>query len=399
MRLIYTLLIHLHSYIMAVAAWFEPKAAKWVQGRKHWKLDLSQKINNHEQYIWIHCASAGEFEQAIPLIKKIGQEKPELKAAVSFFSPSGFDMYQDSELAAIFFYFPIDTRMHAESLLSLLNPAFVIFIKNEIWWNALMVLKEKSIPTYLVNANSGRKRNAFYQYYLDKVYPLFTKIFYVSAYGDTKLDKVIENKNTAFTDTILEDFCKDSLVIILGSSRKTEEALMALFYKQYSVRYPALKMIVAPHEYNESKCIELEKIFSDWQIPNAGEVIRYTDYQHTSNNRILFLDRKGILKFAYRYADIAFIGGGFGKSVHNMSEAAVYGLPTIFGPRYFKFEEVKELVRLKAAFPINDYAAFENRLQLLINDTTLRTDISTKLATYFSQQEKTAAKIISAILK
>ncbi len=203
MRLIYTLLIHLHSYIMAVAAWFEPKAAKWVQGRKHWKLDLSQKINNHEQYIWIHCASAGEFEQAIPLIKKIGQEKPELKAAVSFFSPSGFDMYQDSELAAIFFYFPTDTRKHAESLLSLLNPAFVIFIKNEIWWNALMVLKEKSIPTYLVNADSGRKRNVFYQYYLDKVYPLFTKIFYVSAYGDTKLDKVIENKNTAFTDGIV----------------------------------------------------------------------------------------------------------------------------------------------------------------------------------------------------
>lgn len=399
MYVCYSIFIRFYGILMLLGSFFNKKAKKWVSGRKKWENSLTEKLTKSDLYCWIHCASAGEFEQAIPLIKGIRNQEPGIKTAVSFFSPSGFEMYQDSGLADVFFYIPLDTRQNAANLIKILNPSFAIFIRNEIWWNMLTVLKEKNIPAYLVNANSERHRNAFYKYYLNKTYPFFTKIHDTQTFGNTKLEKVIENKNAVFNDRILEDFCRDSFVIILGSSWKVEESLIALFYKQHLLKYSNLKIIVAPHEYNENKFNDLKETFSDWQVPEIDDVIKYTNFFNTNNKRILFLDKKGILKYAYRYADIAFIGGGFGKSVHNISEAAVYSLPTIFGPNFSKFEDAKELVNLKVAFPVNDYMEFENKLIQLINDAELRTAISQKLNMYFSQQENATAKIISEILK
>jgi 3-deoxy-D-manno-octulosonic-acid transferase len=397
MHSFYQIFIRLYGLSIKIASFFNAKAHKLVLGRNNWERNLTNRIKKSEAYCWIHCASAGEFEQAIPLLKNLRVKNSDLRIAVSFFSPSGFEMYQDSKLADLFFYFPLDTKQNAAKLVEILNPEFVIFIRNEIWWNVLSILKEKNIPTYLVNANSEQKRTIFYQYYLDKTYPLFTKIFDTKTFGNTKLDKVIENKNVLFSDQILEDFCKDSFVIIAGSSWQTEESFIALFYKAYAQKYPKLRIIIAPHEFNEIKRDELEKTFSDWQVPEMSDVISYSTYSLKQNKRVLFLDKIGILKYAYRYADIAIIGGGFGKSVHNVSEAAVYGIPTLFGPNYHKFEETIALVNGQVAFSINDYKEFESRLLSLIADHALRNTISDKLYLYFSAQSNVSKHIINEI--
>lgn len=399
MYVCYAGFIRFYGLLMHLGVFFNKKAEKWAEGQKAWEKDLEKNLTKSDQHCWIHCASAGEFEQAIPLIKSIRNREPSIRVIVSFFSPSGMDMYKDSGLADVFFYFPLDTKQNAATLVELLNPKFAIFIRNEIWWNVLTVLKEKNIRAYLVNANLEQKRSFIYKKYLSKTYPLFTKIFNTKTYGNTKLEKVIENKITLFNDEILEDFCKDSFVFILGSSWLTEESFAALFYKNNCRKFPHAKFIIAPHEFDASKHSELKKIFSDYQVPDVNDVIKYSNYDNKKNKRILFLDKKGILKYAYRYADIAYIGGGFDKSVHNISEAAVYGIPTIFGPNFSKFEEAKQLVDLKAAFPVNDYKEFENILIQLINNTEFRMAISQKLNDYFSQQENTADKIISEILK
>jgi 3-deoxy-D-manno-octulosonic-acid transferase len=377
---------------MLLASFFNKKAEIWIKSRENWQRVLLKGIGKIEQYCWIHCASAGEFEQAIPLINKIKNRQPRIKIAVSFFSPSGFEMYKNSDFADLYFYFPMDTRRNAEKLVKILNPCFVIFIRNEIWWNVLSSLKEKNIPTYLVNANLKQKRNNFYQYYLNKTYPLFTKVFDTETYGNTKLEKVTENKNTIFSDDIVEGFCNNSFVIILGSSWQTEESFMALFYKKYCKKYPNLKIIIAPHEFDDKKTDNLQNLFGQ-------KISTYTKYSiESTKHSILFLDKKGILKFVYRYANIAFIGGGFEKTVHNISEAAVFGIPTVFGPYFHKFEEAIELVKLQVAFPVNDYKVFEHKLIEVIENNELQKSIKDILQNYFSFQQNVSSKIIDDIL-
>lgn len=399
MRCFYSFLVFLFSKILPFAALFNVKARKWVKNRHDWEKYLAKELTKKGSYTWIHCASAGEFEQAVPLIEKIKKYNKERKIAVSFFSPSGYEMYKDSGIADLFFYLPLDTNKNALILIKILNPVCVLFIRNEIWWNLLATLKDNNIPVYLVNANKSQKRNLFYQFYLKQTQPLFTKIFHTDTYGNTKLEKVIANKNSNFKDDILEDFCKNSLVITLGSSWKVEESLISTYYKNHCNKYPNLKIVIAPHEYNEKKHDELIKIFSDWQTPSIIDVIPYTNYSSENNKRILFLDKKSMLKYVYRYTDIAFIGGGFDKTVHNISEAAVYGKPTLFGPNYCKFEEVNDLVHLNTAFPVTNYKELEEKLTALINDNALRNSISVKLNDYFESHQHSAEKIISEILQ
>jgi 3-deoxy-D-manno-octulosonic-acid transferase len=196
MRSIYQIFIRLYGLSIKIASFFNAKAHKLVLGRNNWERNLTNRIKKSEAYCWIHCASAGEFEQAIPLLKNLRVKNSGLRIAVSFFSPSGFEMYQDSKLADLFFYFPLDTKQNTAKLVEILNPEFVIFIRNEIWWNMLTILKEKNIPTYLVNANSDQKRNVLYQYYLDKTYLLYLQKYLILKHLEIQnWIRVIENKN------------------------------------------------------------------------------------------------------------------------------------------------------------------------------------------------------------
>ena len=389
MRLFYLFFIHFYDFLMRFAGFFNQKAKNWCVVRKNWETDLQQKMDSGVNYCWIHCASAGEFEQAIPIINNLRCTMYDVRIAVSFFSSSGFEMYKNSDLADLFFYFPLDTKKNAEKLVEILKPSFAIFIRNEIWLNVLTSLNKKNIPTFLVNANLQQKRNYFYQLFLNKTYPFFTKIFDTKTFGNTKLERVVENRNTVFNDAILEDFCKDSFVIILGSSWLEEERFIIDFYKKNKEKNPNLKIVIAPHENLSLNSFELKKSYVNW----------LSFYRNYTNGNILVLDKKGILKYAYRHADIAFIGGGFDKGVHNVSEAAVYGIPTIFGSNYHKFEEINELVNLDVAFPVKNYIELEQKLLELMNDSDKRNTIKNKLTTYFSSHEQVAKTIVTEIDK
>lgn len=376
---------------MQFASIFSQKAKNWCLVRRNWEVDLSQKIKPTVNYCWIHCASAGEFEQAIPLINRIKNQESRVKTkiAVSFFSSSGFELYKDSNLADLFFYFPLDTKNNAKKLIEILQPTFVIFIRNEIWFNILSALKNKQIPTFLVNANLQQKRNFFYTLFLKKAYSLFSTIFDTKTCGNTKLVRVIENKNVIFNNEVLKDFCKDSFVIILGSSWLKEEEFIIEFYKKNKSKISNLKIIIAPHENLSINIFKLKQC--------VGDVLSF--YSKYKSGKILILDKKGILKYAYRYADIAFIGGGFGNGVHNVTEAAVYGIPTVFGTNYAKFEEVNELVNLQLAFPVNNYTEFEVKLIEFINNSGKRNDIKNKLTAYFSSHATISENIVEEMLK
>lgn len=395
----YSILIQCYRLLLHFAALFNKKARNWLEVRKNWQLELSEKTTPNNNYCWVHCASAGEFEQAIPLLQAIKSADSSLKIAVSFYSSSGFELYKDSSEADLFFHFPIDTKKNAHRLIQLLRPAFALFVRNEIWWNTLSQLKTKGIPSFLVNASNKRKRSFIYQKYLDKAYPLFTKIFDTSIYGHTKLEKVISNKKEAFEDRILASFCKDATVVLVGSSWQTEESYIASFYQSYRAEFPNLKIILAPHDYDENKAAELRKVFSAGQAADMDDVALYSSYINKNNNpRILFLDKKGILKYAYRFAAIAFIGGGFDKTVHNAAEAAVYGIPTIFGPNYTKFEEIVDLVNQHNAFPVSNYEDLETHLAGWLSNPQKLSEINSGLSIYFEQQSMASGRMIAEIL-
>lgn len=389
MRLFYLFFIHFYGFLMRFAGFFNQKAKNWCVVRKNWETDLQQKMDSGVNYCWIHCASAGEFEQAIPIINNLRCTMYDVRIAVSFFSSSGFEMYKNSDLADLFFYFPLDTKKNSEKLVEILKPSFAIFIRNEIWLNVLTSLNKKNISTFLVNANLQQKRNYFYQQFLNKTYPFFTKIFDTKTFGNTKLERVVENRNTVFNDANLEDFCKDSFVIILGSSWLEEERFIIDFYKKNKEKNPNLKIVIAPHENLSLNSFELKKSYVNW----------LSFYRNYTNGNILVLDKKGILKYAYRHADITFIGGGFDKGVHNVSEAAVYGIPTIFGPNHHKFEEINELVNLDVAFPVKNYIELEQKMLELMNDSDKRNTIKNELTTYFSSHEQVAKTIVTEIDK
>lgn len=390
MHLLYSVLIYLYGFLFHIVAFFNNKAIKIVNGRKLYSRQ-TLKLNQDSECIWLHCASAGEMEQAIPIINAIRAKHKNYLIAVSFYSSSGFEQYCHTSYADYYFYFPLDTKKNALKIISTLEPKLAIFIRSEIWWNILSALKENKIPTYLVNANLKQKQNFLYQYYLEKNYPLFTKIFDTKNYGNTKIEQVLLNQRLDFKDERLAEFCKNSYVILLGSSWQKEEELMATFYKNNKAHFNNLKIMIAPHEWNDRKQNELVLLF--------GEAVNtYSSFDKNNIASILLLDKKGILKYAYRYADIAFIGGGFGKGVHNVSEAAVYGIPTIFGPKYDKFEEIIDLVIYEISFVVTDRTSFEEQLIELMNNASLRNSIKEKAAHYFDKQTDCAAKIISEIL-
>lgn len=395
MHFLYNLLIALYGFFIRVAAVCNTKAKRREIGSKHWEIQLKSVENIPQSVVWIHCASAGEFEQAIPIIQEINQKHPSYFIAVSFFSPSGYELYKDSSLADIFFYFPLDTVENARKIIQLLQPRKVLFIRNEIWWNILLELNKQQIQTYLIN-NSLVKNNSFiYQFYIEKTLPLFTAIFNTQVYGNTKLERVLENKVMGFKDDKLDNFCKQSFVLILGSSWSTELQYIFKFYKKYSIHFPALKIIIAPHEFDENT---LNKICKNHHIPK-NEIQLYSDYNLSKNANFLLLDKKGILKYAYRYADIAFIGGGFDKTVHNTSEAIVYGIPTLFGPNFSKFEEVIEFIKNGIAFPIGSYDEFEKKVLSILWHPKIKEEIKKKSESFFSRQQATSERIISEIMQ
>lgn len=370
------------SLFIRLVSPFKRKARLMIDGHKSVFNLLEKEIDKKAKYIWFHVASLGEFEQARPLIEEIKNSKPEYKILLTFFSPSGYEVRYNYPLADIVTYLPFDTKKNARRFLELTNPHMVIFIKYEFWYNYINEIYQRRIPVYLVSAIFRKNQSFFkklrspyrnmlslYTHFFvqdDESHKLLQKhgIKNVTVAGDTRIDRVIEIQKQTVNLPIVEKFIdKGSIIFIAGSSWPADEDIFINYFNSH----PNLKLIIAPHEIDESHLTEIEKKLSRPSQRYSG--LTDTD---TVNTDCMIIDCFGLLASVYRYADIGYIGGGFGDGIHNLPEAAVYGIPVIFGPNFIKFREAHDLIATGGGFTIKNRDEFNKLMESFINEPELR---------------------------
>ena len=378
----YNLGIYFMSLFIRLVSPFKRKARLMIDGHKSVFNLLEKEIDKKAKYIWFHVASLDEFEQARPLIEEIKNSKPEYKILLTFFSPSGYEVRYNYPLADIVTYLPFDTEKNARRFLELTNPHMVIFIKYEFWYNYINEIYQRRIPVYLVSAIFRKNQSFFkklrspyrnmlslYTHFFvqdDESHKLLQKhgIKNVTVAGDTRIDRVIEIQKQTVNLPIVEKFIdKGSIIFIAGSSWPADEDIFINYFNSH----PNLKLIIAPHEIDESHLTEIEKKLSRPSQRYSG--LTDTD---TVNADCMIIDCFGLLASVYRYADIGYIGGGFGDGIHNLPEAAVYGIPVIFGPNFIKFREAHDLIATGGGFTIKNRAEFNKLMESFINEPELR---------------------------
>ena len=360
MLLIYNIGINLYFCAIYVASFFNKKAKLWLTGRNN---VIYKKF---EKSLWFHFASLGEFEQGRPLLEQVRKNQPEIKIVVTFFSPSGYEIRKNTPLADAVYYLPLDTAANAREFIEAINPEAAIFTKYEYWYHYFNELHKNEIPLYVISG-IFRPGQVFFKWYggLHRKMLGFVTYFFVQdttskellqtlgisnveVSGDTRFDRVWANAQHPTELPAINQFKNDHKLFIAGSTWPDDEALVATLVKDYA----DWKFIFAPHEIGEDK---IEKLIG---LLPLNSVIRYSQIEGNqlslNNYQTLIIDNIGMLSSLYQYADVAFIGGGFGAGIHNTLEAAAFGLPVIFGPNYDKFKEAKDLISIKGGYSIND---------------------------------------------
>lgn len=380
--MLYTAAIQLYALTVSAVAPFHKKARLMRAGQAQTAAILREKIDRQAKYIWFHASSLGEFEQGRPMIEQIRKVHPEYKILLTFFSPSGYEVRKNYAGADVVCYLPFDTPGRVEQFLDLTNPAMAIFIKYEFWGNYLHALQQRGIPVYIISA-IFRREQLFFQWFgkpyrkmLDCFNHLFVQderskalleeygIHNVTVAGDTRFDRVIDVYHQAKQIPVVERFVKGTdgqrppFVFVAGSSWPEDEAIFIPYFE----RHPEMKLIIAPHEIHEGhlKSIEARLHRPTIRLSQATE-------QNVADKDCLIVDSFGLLSSLYRYGQIAYIGGGFGAGIHNTLEAAVYGMPVLFGPRFQKFKEAKDLIAVGGAFTFDNAPTFASRMDTLLS--------------------------------
>ena len=361
MAFLYSAGIRIYGFILWIAQFFNAKAKSWIEGRKNFRAKLPD-TGNREVY-WFHCASLGEFDQGLPLMNRLKEENPGLFLLVTFFSPSGFEHYHKRKHSADFVcYLPLDTRSNANMFISHFKPSRVFFIKYEFWGNYIFTAKRHGAEVYSVSA-LFRENHRFFKWHGSYFRKILRRIDYFFVQdrsslellasigiknavlcGDTRFDRVIENKQHATGDALIESFLKGNKAFIVGSSWPEDEELLESFILRESEYIP---VIIAPHDISENHLQQIEKRFGD-------RIARYSRWEQNSGARILLIDSIGKLANAYRFGEIAYVGGGFSGSLHNILEPAVFGLPVIFGPKHKRFPEGQRFIDAGVGFAVSD---------------------------------------------
>ena len=363
--------MNLYFWILRLAALFgHKKARKLVQGQARGLTDVQEWVATlgGKKVIWVHVASVGEFEQARPILERLRKEQPQRKVLLTFFSPSGYELRKDYPMVDKVLYLPFATRRNAKKWLSLLPLEMAVFVKYEFWPAYLKMLKKHGIATYLISAifrpnqlffkpwGSGYRKllhcfeHIFVQDHVSAALLQKHGIDRVTVAGDTRFDRVVEVKNAAKDLPIVEGFVAGAeRVIVAGSSWQKDEQLLA----RYMAEREDVKLVLVPHEIDAKHLHEIFQYFE-------GRFVRYTEATplNVDKCRILLVDTIGVLSSIYRYGHVAYIGGGFGVSIHNTLEAAVYGMPVVFGPTWKKFREAHGLLAAGAAITVKNYREF-----------------------------------------
>ena len=367
MRLIYNISIWLYVVTIRIASLYNLKAKKWVKGRENIFSELEAVVKNQKNIVWFHCASLGEFEQGKPIIEAYKLNHPTHQILLTFFSASGFEIKKNTALANWVFYLPADTTSNAKKFINLVNPIKVVFIKYEFWFNYMYQLKKQNIPFYSVST-IFREGQVFFKYKWfakqlknvthffvqdEKSAELLNSIgfsnFTIS--GDTRFDSVVANTKNPTKIALVELFSKNKKTIICGSTWAKDEMILI----QYIKNHPENNYVIAPHELDNIS--NLQKQSNGLLYSNANEKNIFT-------TNVLIIDSIGLLATIYQYGNLAYIGGGFGSGIHNILEAASFGLAVIFGPNYQKFNEAISLINKKGAISISNYEELSSAIDI-----------------------------------
>ncbi len=411
---LYRAAIRAYALAIRIASLFSEKAQKWVSGRKALFDDLEEQADafggRKKSWIWVHAASLGEFEQVRPILEELRGSYPEHGICLSFFSPSGFEARKDKTDADIVTYMPLDTRGNAERFVELLRPELVLFVKYELWYEHLKVLKENGTAVLLLAA-VFRPQHRYFRWYggffrkmlqmLDGIHVQDERskellegigIRKVNCSGDPRYDRVWRISEEASSLPEVERFKGSDFLLIAGSSWPAEEKLL----ERYMRNAPgSLKLLIAPHDVSEKHVREIEKRFS-WDRP-----LRYSDGpsdDSLAEARILIVDRIGLLARIYRYGDAALVGGGFSGNLHNVLEPAAQGLPVLFGPDVTEFPEAVDLIVHGAGFAVTDADSLEKPLSHWNEDEAEHEEVTEK-ASDFVESRRGSSRTIMRDLK
>jgi 3-deoxy-D-manno-octulosonic-acid transferase len=379
MRIIYNTGIFLYHLLIRVLVPFNKKAKLYMKGRKNWHAGLKTSIDRDSRYIWFHCASLGEFEQGRPVMEAIRRKYPQYKLILSFFSPSGYEIRKNYPLADVVCYLPADTHRNASLFIDTIHPEKVFFVKYEFWYHFLRTLKERKIPVYLVSGIFRKGQRFFSKMpwgaWFRQIPGYFTHFFVQdeksagllagigyrnsTISGDTRFDRVAAIANSSQLFPVVDKFREGKPLLIAGSTWEPDEELLVPFINRQS----GLKFIIVPHEISPPHLNRLIRMLKKPAV--LFSKLNEADI-HLSD--VIIVDSIGLLSGLYRYGTFAYIGGGFGAGIHNILEAATFGLPVFFGPRYSKFREACQLIDWGGAFSVTSAEAFEKALSRLIDN-------------------------------
>jgi 3-deoxy-D-manno-octulosonic-acid transferase len=411
MKFLYSLGIRFYGFAVLIASLFNEKAKRWREGRKDIFNNLKKAFDGNQlPVIWFHCASLGEFEQGRPVIESFKQKFPNYKVLLTFFSPSGYEVRKNYAGADYVFYLPLDTYANANKFIDRVNPKIAVFVKYEFWYNYINTLNQKGVPLYLISAKF-RADQYFFKWYggwFRKQLSMYRKIFLQDAdseqllkgitannsvlAGDTRFDRVIDIAEQAKTDAIAEAFKGNSKLWICGSTWEEDERIILSVYKQLVKGGEKLKLLIVPHEIGEKHINQVAEQFKarKYSEVKAEEVKDYNE---------LIIDKMGMLSSLYKYADVAYIGGGFGKNIHNLPEAAVFGVPVLFGPNHHKFTEAIDLIKLQGGFAINNENELLEKMKQLLKDVDYCKKIGANAKAYIYNGSGATRKIITELEK
>lgn len=439
----YNIAIYIYLIGVAIGSLFNKKIKKMWRGEREAVDLLKEKVDPTAKYVWFHAASLGEFEQGRPLIEQLRATHPEYKILLTFFSPSGYEVRKNYEGADIVCYLPLDTIRNARRFLRAVHPVMAFFIKYEFWYNYLHILRHRGVPVYSVSS-IFRPGQVFFKWYgrnYAKVLHCITHFFVqnevslqllkgigideATVVGDTRFDRVLQIKEQAkklpiveafkgingkgdackgalaedaCKEDLSEDACKDNLsengckgckVFVAGSSWQPDEDIFIRFFNEH----PDWKLIIAPHVIGED---HLAYILDKLQM----KAVRYTQAteQSAAEARCLIIDCFGLLSTIYRYGEIAYVGGGFGVGIHNVPEAAVWGVPVLFGPNNKRFQEAQDLLACKGSFEVTDYDSFNTIISRLISDDKFRHQCGEASANYVKSRSGATDIIMKSVV-
>lgn len=412
-RFFYNISIISYQFLIWLLSPFNPKARLWINGRKHIFTELARQISassGSHRIAWFHCASLGEFEQGRPVIEAFRQEFPDFKIMLTFFSPSGYEVRKNYAGADFIFYLPADTAENAEKFIETVNPSIAFFVKYEFWYNYLNILHQKHIPAISFSAIFREKQIFFKSYgtFYRSILDFFTHIFVqnqssfdllrnagiqqISVGGDTRFDRVRQIALSKKDIKEVNSFKNGEKLLIIGSCWKEDFDVLLPFINNFKEK---LKIIIAPHEIHDQ---EIEA----WRRQLTGKSLRFSEINQLMDditlrsNQVLFIDNIGMLSSLYQYAEFAWIGGAYGKGLHNTLEAATFGLPIFFGNRnYLKFQEARDLISLKGANPIGNTEEFTGIFEKLFFNENLRHEQSERILEYVKNNVGGTEKIIA----